>query len=97
MKKQEFMVFWNGEEWIGFDQDQAGEFEEVVDFSGFDKTANGFKWSMSYKQKSQRKWRNSSAMTQSIYAMLDSVKDKLKEGNKVFCQTPDIVIHFRAI
>ena len=91
------MVFWNGDEWISYGHDSAGEYEEVVDFIPFDKIANSFKWSMSYKMTNQRKWRNSSAMTQSIYAMLDSVKEKLKEGNKVFCQTPDIVVHFRAI
>ncbi len=97
MTKKELMVFWNGEEWIKYDSDSVGEFEEIVNFNEIDSLANSLHWSLSHKTISQRKWRQSGCMTKSIYAMLDTVKSKLAEGEKVFCQTPDIIVHFRSI
>lgn len=95
--KKTFMVYWDGENFITYGEDKFGSFDEVVDFSNYDAMTNGFVWSLSYKQGNQRKYRQSSSVTKSIYAMLDSVKEKLKNDGKVICQTPDIEIHFRSI
>ncbi len=95
--KKTFMVYWDGENFITYGEDNFGSFDEVVDFSKYDTMANGFVWSMSYKQGTQRKYRQSSSVTKSIYAMLDIVKERLKDNGKVFCQTPDIEVHFRSI
>lgn len=97
MQKQEFMVFWDGENWISLERDSIGEYAEIVDFSEFDKLADGSRWNLFYKASNQRKWRGGSCITLSIYAMLDLVKSKLNAGEEVFCQTPDIVVRFEKI
>lgn len=94
MNKKEFSVYWDGEHWVQFIEDSNGPSDEIVDFSTIDNLSNGSRWRISHKASKQRKWRNDSAMTLSIYALLDSVQHYLKSGESVFCQTPDVVINF---
>lgn len=95
--KSIFMVFWDGENFVTLEKDEKGEYDFVVDFSVFDQMAKGDTWTISTKVGNQRKWRQSSAMTKSIYAHLDQAKQCLREYGKVWIQTPTIDIHFRAI
>ena len=97
MQKQQFMVFWDGENFIMLDKDERGEYDSIVDFSVFDQMAKGDTWTVSTKAINQRKWRQSSAMTKSIYAHLEYAKECLRNNNKVWIQTPSIDVHLRAV
>ena len=97
MKKQEFMIYWDGENFVTLEEDENGIYDFVVNFSVFDQMAKGETWTISTKANNQRKWRQSSAVTKSIYAHLEHVKQSLREDGKVWVQTPSIDVHFRAI
>lgn len=73
---------------------EDGCYEELPDWNAIDKIAKGFKWSMKSIEPGQRKFRNSSCMTNSILAMLSIVKVKLVTASEVVCLTPDVEIHF---
>jgi hypothetical protein len=82
--------------WEVCTDEQGNPYEQAMLFSELDVMANGFKWGMSVKGTNQRKYHAKSVMTNSIYAMLDYVKDELaKDFNAiVVCHTPDVRVEF---
>lgn len=86
--------FAEGKYWT-LGEDEHGPYEtEVTSWKGWDSEANGFKWGLKYKTAKQRKFRISSAMSNSLVALLGLVEFKLKEGQEVVLTTLDINIEF---
>lgn len=96
--KATIYVFYDNCQWWEHKVDTTtnAEWEELADFAQYDKLADGFKWGMSVKGFKQRKLHAKSLIANSIYAMLDNVKDELKKDcyALVVCHTPDVEINF---
>lgn len=94
MEKQVFNVqVEDGKFWIEKEDVNGNPYQEEACMDMFDRIANGYRWSIHYKQGKQRKWR-SGCTTLSIYPMLRLVELNLKDGKQVMCQTPDVEINF---
>lgn len=96
MNKQKFEVKWDdGKFWLQH-EDECGPYEQEVTSWGFaDKIAGNSLWSVSVKETTRsRKWKPSSAVTKSIMAHIDGIKEFLKHNHLVMAQTPDIEIIF---
>tara|TARA_Y100000114_G_C11764120_1_gene332298 strand:- start:12612 stop:12920 length:309 start_codon:yes stop_codon:yes gene_type:complete len=92
--KKVFHVYYDGEDFVYRETDAHGVYDVLVDFAVMDNASNGFIWTMYHKTLSQRKFRSLSMTGRSVYVFLDAVKEKLREGEIVYCQTPDVMVKF---
>lgn len=94
MEKKSFEIaYTEGKFWIQR-EDAKGPYEEELNSCDWlNNLSKGLMWTVSIKETIRsRKWKSSSAMTKTIEAQLDLVKDLLKYNHLVMVQTPDVEV-----
>lgn len=97
MKKHTFdIALDSGTFWELAKDDRGNDFQQIADFTAYDKLSDGFRWSMSVKHKGQRKYHAKGPVAISVYALLDYVRAEFVGGAsaQVMLQTPDVELNF---